>query len=233
MNEDNIHFQHETLPDGGPRYFETDFSLVVVEPFNMVSAALFLLIVAYWAYKLRGRFTRQKFLTVAVPILAIGGIGGTIYHGFRMAEFFLVMDWLPILILSMMACFYFTHLATKKRWIGAALIIFVFVAHESIHAYLRPSIANNLAYTVLALTIMIPLLAVVFKSNGKHARWVVVSLTAFCIALGFRMADPFGWLPMGTHFLWHLFGALACHAMFVYIYKLNHWRRLTGRLAVL
>ncbi len=232
MIDKSLTFQHETLEDGGPRYFETDFNLVIVEPFNMISAALFLIIVAYWIYVLRGRFTRHKFLAVAVPILAIGGIGGTIYHGFRTAQFFLVMDWLPILILSLMACFYFTHLATKKRWVGAVLIIFVFVAHESIHAFLRPSIANNLAYTLLALTIMIPLLAVVFKSNGKHAKWVTISLVSFCIALGFRMADPFGLLPMGTHFLWHLFGAIACHAMFVYIFKLNRWRRLTGKLAV-
>lgn len=232
MNEESPIFQHETLADGGPRYFETDFSLLIVEPYNMLSAALFLIIVADWTHKLRGRFSRQMFLTVAVPILAIGGIGGTIYHGFRTAQFFLVMDWLPILILSLMACYYFTHLATKNRWIGAVLIVFVFVAHESIHALLRPSIANNLAYTLLALTIMIPLLSVVFTSNGKHAKWVIFSLISFCIALGFRMADPFGLLPMGTHFLGHLFGALACHAMFVYIFKLNRWRRLTGRLAV-
>lgn len=232
MSEKQLTFQHETLADGGPRYFETDFSLPIVEPFNMASAALFLIIVAYWAYQLRGRFSRHVFLTVATPILAIGGIGGTIYHGFRTAEFFLVMDWLPILILSLMACFFFTHLATKKRWAGAALIVFVFVTHEAIHAILRPSIANNLAYTLLALTILVPLLAVVFKSNGKHAKWVVIAMLSFCFALGFRMADPFGWLPMGTHFLWHLFGAFACHAMFVYIFKLNKWRRKTGQLAV-
>ena len=29
-------------------------------------------------------------------------------------------------------------------------------------------------------------------------------------------------LPMGTHWLWHTFGALACHQMFNYLY---HTRR--------
>ncbi len=225
-------FEHELLADGGPRYFETDLSMPIAEPWNMVSAALFVLIVAWWVYALRGRFSRHRFISIALPILAIGGIGGTLYHGFRVSQFFLVMDWLPILILTLMGCFHFTLIVTRKRWVAAALIIAVLVTHQTIHEVLRPSLANNLGYTLLGLTILAPLILVVFRSNGRYAHWVVVALVAFCAALLFRIYDPEGWLPMGTHFLWHFFGAMACHAMFVYIFKLNQWRRRTGNLAV-
>ncbi len=225
MNEIDSVFEHELLEDGGPRYFETDLSMPVVEPWNMASAAVFMIIVIWWLYTLRGRFGKHKFVSIALPILAVGGIGGTLYHGFRVSKFFLVMDWLPILILTLMATYLFIYITTKKRWLALGLIVLAAIAHEAIHYFIRPSIANNLAYTLLGLTVLIPLIVVVFRSNGRYGVWVVLALLTFCFALLFRVLDPQGWLPMGTHFLWHLFGAMACHFMFVYIFKLNRWRR--------
>lgn len=231
MNDEGA-FEHQILHDGGPRYFETNLSMPIAEPWNMASAALFVLIVAWWLYVLRGRFGKHLFLSIALPILAIGGIGGTLYHGFRVSKFFLVMDWVPILILTLMGCFHFTHIVTKRKWLAGLLILSVLIAHEAIHTYLRPSIANNLGYTLLGLTVLVPLTVVVMRSNGKYAVWVVLSLLAFCTALTFRIIDPEGVLPMGTHFLWHLFGAVACHSMLVYIFKLTRWRKRTGMLQV-
>jgi hypothetical protein len=33
-------------------------------------------------------------------------------------------------------------------------------------------------------------------------------------------------MPMGTHFLWHTFGAVATSSMFVFIYRLNEGMRV-------
>src|SRR5690349_15240074 len=76
----------DRLPDGGPRYKETppDPTLVsVAEPYNAVTAALFLVIVLAWGWRLWGRFGRYPFLAACGPILLAGGIGGTLYHAFR------------------------------------------------------------------------------------------------------------------------------------------------------
>src|SRR5262249_1785758 len=73
------------LADGGPKSRETDLSRDrwIVEPWNAATASLFILISLFWAWKLRGRYRQFLFLSLCLLILGVGGIGGTLYHGFR------------------------------------------------------------------------------------------------------------------------------------------------------
>lgn len=210
------------LPDGGPRYFETNLDQLIAEPWNAVSAFLFLLIVAWWYMKLRGRFRRYRLLSIAVPILAIGGLGGTLYHAFRVSQVFLVMDWLPILILTLMGSYHFMYLVSRRWWVGLVFLASGLALQFVVYGLIPPSIATNVGYSIMALLILLPVTLVIFKSDGKHSVWVVVSLLSFCLALFFRVYDSEGWLPMGTHFLWHTFGAIACHGIFMYIFLLGY-----------
>src|SRR3954471_21330001 len=78
-------------PDHGPLYTETPAELkagapypgTIAEPWNAATAFLFVLIVVYWVARLRGRLKRHSFLAVALPLLFVGGVGGTLYHGLR------------------------------------------------------------------------------------------------------------------------------------------------------
>ncbi len=209
------------LPDGGPKYFETNLDHVIAEPWNAASAFLFLIIVAWWYMKLKGRFRRYKLLSIAVPILAIGGIGGTLYHAFRVSQVFLLMDWLPILILTLMGSYHFVYLVSRRWWVGLVFLSGGLALQFSLYALIPPSLSTNIGYTIMALLILLPVMLVIFKSDGKYSIWVVMALVSFCLALFFRIYDAEGWLPMGTHFLWHTFGAIACHAIFMYIFLLG------------
>ena len=60
-------------PDGGPMYLETNLERFIAEPFNAASAAMFLLIVAYWLVRLRGQYRRHLFVCFAHEEVRGGG----------------------------------------------------------------------------------------------------------------------------------------------------------------
>ena len=210
------------LTDNGPLYTETDFSRFVVEPWNTVTAALFLLIVVYWVmgdHSLRGK----PFLQWAIIILTIGGVGGTVYHAFRTSEFFLVMDWLPIVVLCMMACVYFFVKILPRWWYVIPIMGGLMGVQAVMRASLPVHTSITLGYAMMGGTILLPLGWYLVRTRFAHGQYVLFALGAFAVALFFRNADlqqpPL--LPMGTHWLWHTFGAVACHLMLTFIWKVG------------
>ena len=82
----------------------------------------------------------------------------------------------------------------------------------------------NINYAILASLVLFPVLGYLIKTKFINGQWVGIALIAFILALTFRVADAWGWFSFGTHFLWHLFGAVAAYCMFMYIYLLNEKR---------
>lgn len=164
-----------------------------------------------------------RFLKMSSIILAIGGLGGTIYHGFRIYEWAMWMDWVPILLLCIAAAGYFIYRIYKNIYLAiAALVMSVvlqFVNFEVIPDWLN----TNTSYGILAAFILIPLSMALSKTKFLYWYYPTTALVAFALALTFRLGDREQWLePIGTHFLWHTFGAIACHAMFSYLF---HFKR--------
>jgi hypothetical protein len=224
--------------DGGMLYTETNLQHVFPEPLNALTSLLFLVLALYWTVKLKGNVTQHKFLSVALILLYIGGIGGTIYHGLRRWSLFIVMDWLPIMLLCVMAGVYFV--ARLTRWYYAFGLVIVYIAFQ---VYVRQEMLRNaniqlfinINYAVLASLVLFPVLAYLVSTKFRNGKWVGFALVAFIMALTFRVADRWHWVSFGTHFLWHVFGAVAAWCMFRYIYLLNapvsaqkHEARFTG-----
>jgi hemolysin III len=68
-------------PDGGPLYTETNFDHFIREPFNATTAVLYLFLAIYWIIQIqKNKNLQSRFLMFALPVLAIGGIGGTLFH---------------------------------------------------------------------------------------------------------------------------------------------------------
>lgn len=211
-------------PDGGMLYAETDMHRLFPEPFNALTSCLFLAVAIYWTFKLKGKWKQHPFLAGALVLLYIGGIGGTIYHGLSQWWFFIMMDWLPIMLLCVAAGIYF--LAKVTRWYYAVLLA---VCYFGFQIFVRRQMMEssdiqlfiNINYAVLAGVVLLPVLAFLIVTRFHQARWVGVALLAFIAALTFRVADGWGWLRHGTHFLWHVFGSVAAFCMFMYIYRIN------------
>ncbi|WP_256002359.1 MULTISPECIES: hypothetical protein [Pedobacter] len=211
-----------TPPDGGAAYAETNMARLFPEPLNALTSCFFLAIAIYWTIKLRGEYRKHRFLSIALALLYIGGVGGTIYHGLRQWGFFIMMDWLPILLLCLSAGVYF--LAKIVKWSRALWLIVLYGALQLVLRGLmaqNPHLFININYALMAMFVLLPVTAYLKHTGWVHGKWVGIALLSFILALTFRIADNWLLLESGTHFLWHTFGALASFSMFNYIYLLN------------
>lgn len=227
------------LPDRGPRYAETPAdpyaatAPAIAEPYNTVTATLFVVIVFYWVIRLRGRYSRFPFLVSCLPILFVGGIGGTLYHAFRTRQVYFFLDVLPISFLGLAGAIYLTiRLGKWHGWrrvgvygLGAivaylAVNLFVF---RLVHFERLPNLPVNLSYASLAAVVLIPLFGVLIATKFRWAGYVWAGLACFAIGFFCRLVDrtPYGDLPMGTHWLWHLFGAACTQFLIAYFYRLE------------
>ncbi len=212
-------------PEGGPLYVETDPGRLIVEPFNAVTAAIFLGIVVYWAWRLRGRCREYLFLAAALPILAVGGIGGTVYHATRSHRAWLFMDWMPIAVLCVAAAVYLWSRLLTRWWYALGLVPAVFGIQTLIWNTLRDqrTVAIALTYSVMAGLILAPAVLVLRRERFRDGRLLLGAFLCFVVAITSRQVDPWSGdlLPMGSHFLWHVFGAAATHLAFLYLYRLR------------
>lgn len=221
-------------PDGGPIYAETDLEALVAEPFNAASAVLFLLIAGYWLVRIRGRFRQQWFLAACLPLLVVGGVGGTVYHAFRAHRAWLVMDWLPIVLLVFAVTVYLWAQLLGRRWPVALLIVPVVFGIQRLNfGLVREGVlpmhwAINGSYSLMVLVGLVPAGLLLWRTRFVHGRWILAGVGCFAVAIlsrGFdeRLANL---LPMGSHFLWHVFGALAtqCLATYLFLYARDRHR---------
>jgi hemolysin III len=214
------------LADGGPIYLETDLTQTIVEPFNTATAVLFVLLAGMWAIALRGRFRQRPFLTFCLPILLVGGVGGTIWHATRTSRVWLMMDWMPIAVLCVASAIYLLSKLLEKRWPYAFAVIPLFWGFQMLNWNVIGSYSKHAAigigYSSMALLILLPAIGVLLKTHWRNGAWTLGAVICFALAMTFRSTDR-AWpdvVPMGTHFLWHAFGLLACHCMIEYLDRL-------------
>jgi len=225
INQKTIFMQQVQFPpDGGMRYAETNLNYLFPEPFNAVTSCFFLAIAVYWTIQLWGRGAKYTFLSICTGLLYIGGIGGTIYHSLRQWHIFIMMDWLPIMLLCVLAGIYFLF-KIAKWYYGALMLVCYMVFQWFARKYMQQhgdiQLFININYAILASIVLFPVLGYLINTKFKNGKWVGYALIAFVFALTFRVADSWGWLTTGTHFLWHTFGAVAAFCMFKYLYLIN------------
>jgi hypothetical protein len=202
---------------------ETDFTRFIREPFNAVTALVFVLIVVVWLIRLRGRYTQHPFILTCLPILLVGGIGGTIYHAFRQSYAMFLMDVIPIGLLVVMGSIYL-WIRLRPRWWHIVIVVALCMIFPSLFVFhVETHVAIIIHYAVLALLILVPVAIVLQRSRFRHAHLVWLTLVCFGFGLLFRFLDPMSRpvLPMGSHWLWHLCGAGATAVLAEYFYRLE------------
>lgn len=223
------------VKDNGPIYHEFNELDYIKEPWNAVSSIFFLVPVIYWVWKLRGQYKEHYIITLILPLLAMNGIGSTMYHALRAHQGWLVLDFLPALIMMLILGTYFWTRILGKWWQGimiipltTGLVALVMTAYRYGIIHIPDNTAPNVIYIINGLMFIgIPLTILMIRTN--FAKWHLIALTAFFLigAITFRSLDhptpnPFPELmPQGTHFLWHIVSAFAVFSLGWYLYYLK------------
>jgi hypothetical protein len=214
----------ERIADHGPLYVETDFTRLIREPCNAITAFLFVILALVWLYRLRGQYRLHPFTTVCLPILLIGGIGGTLFHAFRRHPIFFYMDVIPILVLVLLGAGYLWVRLRPRFWhlLG---VLFLLVLLQLPFALLRETHYAIVAhYVTLATLILIPVAVTLVKTRFRHAQLIKLTIVCFGWAILFRFLDPLTApiLPgLGTHWLWHTLGAVTTALLAEYFFRLE------------
>lgn len=195
--------------DGGPIYAETPAHIHegqwLIEPWNAISSLLILLPSIYFLYQLRGQFRQQAVLALCAPLLILGGLGSTLFHGLRMHKAFLLMDFMPTLAAFLVMIAYLWFRALKSWWLALGVLALVFGLSYWAHTSLPPSSRTNVSYFIRGTAFFMPLIILLLRTRFQKAAWLLAGLAGLVAALIFRMYDKSAVdiLPMGSHFLWH------------------------------
>jgi len=217
------------INDFGPLYTETDLSSIPVEPFNTFSNVFFLIVVIYWFLQLKNtdmplRF--KRYLSFSLPVLFIGFVGGTVYHATRSHNVWLLLDFLPILILVLITSYFcWRRLRMSLPVIGLCLIGLIALPRLYIYSFAKNAEVNiSFSYFILSMAVTLPIFIYEFKNGRRTLGPFLLALATVMTALGFRVADSSDFvaanLPtVGTHWVWHILGALGCHFLILYLRK--------------
>jgi hemolysin III len=127
------------------------------------------------------------------------------------------MDYTPIFILCLLAAYYFWKQVSGSIVIGIFGILIPFAIIRIIWFFPILSIAPKigLSYSILALCLLVPAFLCVRKAKWQGVKFIFLALISFIIAIVCRSIDKGigANFPMGTHFLWHIFGGISAFCM--------------------
>lgn len=217
------------INDGGPIYNEFLHESVVREPWNAYSSLFFFIPVIFWLWKLRGQFKEYKIFIVILPLLFLNGLGSTLFHAFRNERLFLLLDWMPASFMTItLSTFLWTRLLRKWYW-GLLMVIGFYgfgigAVITLVQVFEARALAPNIGYFFIGASFILPLIIYLAKTRFYRVRYVALTLFFLLGALTFRILDyptpnPLpDFLPQGTHFLWHVFSAMAVFSLGYFIY---------------
>lgn len=216
-----IILQITSSPDGGPIYAETNLGAIIAEPWNAVSSLLYLLPALYWFFKLKGKYGSYPFITFCIPLLIIGGIGSTLYHAFRSSQLLLIMDVLPITILTLSVSIFFWTKVFDQWWKAIFFVIVpVYLLQYLVNHFLSPPTSINISYLLTGLNIFLPLIIILSRTEYEKANLIYLAIFFFSFGFIFRQTDAYiaNYFAIGSHFLWHAFTATGAFFIAEYIY---------------
>ena len=197
-----------------------------VEPFNTYSNLIFLFIIVVYAIRTKLNFARYPLIVSALPVLLIGFTGGTLFHATRGRNLWLFMDFIPIITLGAMAAIYFWFKVTGRVLASLLLSLGPIALIQMVHhvSTFSKMFRISIGYTLIAAILIIPAVLWAKKTGGQGISCLFAAVCWFAAAITCRSIDLVlngSFLPMGTHFLWHIFGGLSVFLLIRFVEKQN------------
>ena len=157
-----------------------------------------------------------------MPLLILGGVGSTLFHGLRLSPYLLMMDWLPIVLLTLAVSIYFWYRVLPKWWQVVLVVLGFILMRVVLYKFIKGAAGINISYFINGVNMFVPALILLRQTHNAHAKWLVYAILFFIAALMFRQVDL--WrvdiLPMGCHWLWHVFCGVGAFALSTYLVKI-------------
>jgi len=214
-------------------YTEYEPDSFIKQPWNAITSLFFFIPVVFWGIKLRGNYRENPILVAILPLAFLNGVGSTLWHANNGGTAFGLLDAMPPLLMMLFLTTYFWKFTLGKWWQGILIVVGFLLLNVALMVWAFNSgstLGVNLYYILMGLTVTIPIVRLLIKTNGQG--WQLIALTVFFLvaALTFRLLDnypdpnPFPeTFPQGTHFLWHLVSVGA-------YFPLGYYLILLGRL---
>mgnify|MGYP000126682161 FL=1 len=211
----------EQITDGGPWYAETHVTdALIVEPWNAISSLAIAAPAVYFLWKIRKQPKDYSFLLAAIPFLFLNGLGSTLFHGVRTSRWLLYMDFIPAMILTLLITIYFWSKVLPKKWMSFVLVVPVFLMRFTALNLIGGQSGLNVSYAISGLAFLVPIFLILRKNNWEKTYSIVLGSVCFVLAIYFRQADHYytSIIPIGTHFLWHIFSGIGAYFLANYLY---------------
>jgi hypothetical protein len=156
--------------------------------------------------------TLDPGVAVLVFLLAIIGIGSTLFHTFA-TEWARMLDVFPILLFQLFFTWLYARTVMRASVAGAAGVLAAFVATCACAGVL-PAGALNGSLMYAPAWFFLALLGACHAATRRPERWTLLAAAGvFTLSLSFRTIDLAAAqvFPHGTHFLWHLLNGLTLY----------------------
>lgn len=214
--------------DSGPLYKETLLPGPFLEPFNSFSSLAFWIPAFYFFFRLFPQRQTFGFLVwCCCPLLFLGGTGSALFHGLRSSDVLLAMDVLPIVLLCIAVAGWLWKLVFENTWKAIGIMLLFIGLQALVQVFTEDTLAINSGYFIRGTMMFLPAILLIFRYGNALIAPLLAGILGFGIALFFRYWDSFSTFPeVGTHFLWHIFGAIGAYFLGEFIYRLSGLRRM-------
>lgn len=184
---------------------------LLAEPINAFTNLAFP-VFGYLGYKLlKEKNIKSKEVNALPWMLSLVGLGSFIYHTAR-NSIALIFDALPIYFFILYAIFLTINELFNSK-VKSLLILASFIGVEiALSVYVPREFLNGSIRHIAAIVFIIFVGWLAVKRYGKEMIQPLIGVIGlYAFAIFFRSIDAWicTWLPIGTHFLWHILSAFA------------------------
>ncbi|MCP4315338.1 MAG: ceramidase [Hyphomicrobiales bacterium] len=195
-------------------YCERLSSAFWAEPANALTNLAFIiaaLVILLARQKTTSRSTAVLFLGIWIGVI---GVGSFLFHTFA-TRWAGAADSIPILIFILVYLYLaMRHLLRLPVWAGVLVSVAFVPASVAVARLMQPMAGSSAGYAPALLAIFI-VGVLMLRRDRRVAHGLLVTAGIFLASIGFRIADgPIcSTLPIGTHFIWHLFNAVVLYRL--------------------
>jgi len=194
----------------GPQYCETPEQIsgwFPVEPANAISSGVIVLFGIAALILVVRRAPRALELYLLCALLIVNGVGSVLWHGLR-ERWALTLDVTPALIFLVLMAVIWARRVAPWWQVGAAGVAYIALTYALRQVDLGVRLPGR--WGAMAIPIVITALWLIARSYAMSRAAALgggLALLSALAALTFRSIDKAACasVPMGTHFLWHIF----------------------------